>query len=85
MAPDAWVGLSRAKRGDSLHSRARRVVASAPDGLTVIAEGNFAPLGGVGDFMFVRGVVSIKEGVSDNAANPPICQTRGGRGVPVRP
>ena len=62
------------KRGDSLHSRARRAAASRA-GVFVGREAGRKR--GVerevdGDFGFVRGDESINEGASDNAANPPI-------------
>jgi hypothetical protein len=57
--------------GDSLHSRASRVAASAPARLVVIAEGNLGPPGEVGDLILVNGDVSINEGVSLSAAKPP--------------
>jgi hypothetical protein len=64
----------RVKRGDSLHSRARRVVASTPASFVVMelerkrgVEGDDG-----GDFKFVNGEESINDGVSVKAANPPI-------------
>ena len=63
-------------KGDSLHSRANRVVASAPVGLVAIAAGTNFGVEGVdgGDLRTVKGATSTRDGVSDREANPPaIC------------
>ena len=74
----AWDVLGvRMKRGDSLHSRARRVVAStAMDLRERVDEGtNFGGDGGdLGDLMFANGVESIKSGTSRRDAKPPAPQ-----------
>ena len=73
------------KRGDSLHSRARRLVASTPAKFVATelgrkrgAEGDVG-----GDFKFVNGEKSINEGVSIKDANPPTisCLSKGGGGT----
>jgi len=60
-------------RENSLHSRARRVVASTAAGFVTPVEGrNFGVEGNSnGDLIFVKGDVSINDGTSTNAANPP--------------
>lgn len=75
-APGMWDGLvvERLKSGDSLHSRARRVVASRAGGSLVGREvGRKRGVEGDGgeDFKFVRDEESINEGVSVNDAKPP--------------
>ena len=80
-APGTWDGLvvGRVKSGDSLHSRARRVVASTAGGSLVGRE--LGRKRGVewdreGDFKFVRDEESINDGVSVNDAKPPLNQFR---------
>jgi len=80
-APGMWVGLfvAREKRGDSLHSRARRVVASTLGGRRVgreLGRKRGVEGDGGGDLRFVRGEESINEGVSVNDAKPPIINVR---------
>lgn len=71
-APGTWVVEFRMKRGNSLHPRARRVVALAA-GFVVIVEGRNLGVEGDdgGDLIFVKGDVSINDGTSTSAANPP--------------
>jgi len=65
---------ARIKRGDSLHSRARRVVASTAADLSARVDvgENFGREGeDLGDLMFANGVESIKSGTSRRDAKPP--------------
>ena len=73
------------KRGDSLHSRARRLVASTPANCIATELGRKRGADGDvgGDFKFVNGEESINEGVSVKDANPPTisCLSKGRGGT----
>lgn len=69
-APGTWAVELRAKRGDSLHSRASRVAASTVAGFVFIVW--VKNLGLVGEVaLFDNGCESINDGVSVNPAKPP--------------
>ena len=76
------------KRGDSLHSRARRLVASTPANFVATELGRKRGADGDvgGDFKFVNGEESINEGVSVKDANPPniSCLSKGGGNLLIR-
>src|SRR5947207_2291376 len=80
-APGIWVVGFRVKREYSLHSRARRVVASTAAGFVITVEDTDFGVDGddAKDLIFVNDDVSINEGSSVNAANPPTvnyCRTK---------
>jgi len=89
-APGAEVdGFVVGNKGDSLHSRAKRVVASAPVGLVASAAGTNCGVEEVdcGGLRRVKGATSISDGVSERDANPPAKVSDYSRkgGVPLSP